>query len=1150
MATTYTRRITLYINGKEVRNDISSIKKEMNNLVREQSKMTIGSQQYVDHAKKIQQLKGVMAQHNNQLRETRRNWNVLGSAADKFNKYSQMAIGVFAGVVALAMGFKAAAEEANLFEERLDNLSALTGLTGKNLEWLGETAKATSIEITENGIRIKQAASDILDAYTKVGSQRPELLKNKEALHAVAKDAIILSEAAKMELEPAVKGLTTSLNQHNLAASESRRVINAMAAGSKEGAAEIPYLTEALEKSGTTMALMGVSFEENIGLIEAIAPKFAMARIAGTGLDRVFLKMKANQIGYASGIFNVQDALTELETRFKNGESSAELFGTEHAKMAEVLVQARGEVKRYTEAVTGTEIAIEQATINTSNATAKKAQAINRLKLILIEFGEKINPLFLKSTNLVTYLIKGLMATPKFIKENQLLIIALAGALAAYNAALIAAMFSQVKKLALDTREIAANAGIAAIATARVIGMKIYIAITGKATEAQIRFMNAQIAFGKAMALSPWGMAIAAITAVVLAVKGYDKYSAQAIQREKEKALAVSALTEVNTKLSETYNALEVDIKSLNKLGVEEKTALQDKIAKTIELTEAELLLQQAKQNEITGSNTRITAWQGLVNIFKSYGNAAVGMSLNIQDAAINGFEAGKTLQDGIDGITEKIAGMKRQQLDLNEILQAESIADKIGTETMSQMELKLSTYQTALRNVVIGSKDYIRIQEKINKLDTSLNTTRGKSGKITEAQQKILLDALVKTTNEKKSILTKQRADEEITEQQFNDRMDLIELASLESKKALLLNAGEEISEIDLEIANKRLSITNGRIKAETDAEEDAVKTKKAQLDKLKEDYEAVKALFKEDNEISPDGKLGDIEVIQDNLKTALEEELNAVQETEYFKTLAVEEQEAERAGIRKKYQDIFIASVKDQAKLWLDLGSQVGTLMGTMLSDQEITLQEFGKTMLLFALDVLEKQLEISIASATMQSLASPESIATYGIAGIAKAALLTGLIKAAFAYVKGQIANSGKDSKGYYEGGFTKGEGLYKAGEHGQKEWISPGWMVNDPNTGPLIESLENYRQHKTGLNPDIIKNAPTFFKGGYTPSSGNPEPVNQINDSINSELKKLIFANTQTLAKLPEEIRKLKLFVVTELIKKDLDTLSKIQAESKL
>jgi TP901 family phage tail tape measure protein len=374
-----------------VRNDIGSIGKAYTTLRNKQRQMTIGSKEYVEQTKKIRYLKSILDKHNAGLRSTTTLWQ---KTAGVFKTILPIfsATAIVAGFGQLIRKMNLAAEAADNFEERLDNLSALTGLEGSELEKLGDTAKATSVKITDGGVRIKQSADDIVDAYTKVGSQRPELLKNAEALAAVTEDAIILSEAAKSDLAPAVAGLTTTMNQFNLPASESRRIINAMAAGSKEGAADIPYLTAAVEKSGTTMNLMNVSLEENIGLIESIAPNYAKAELAGNSLDKVFLKLKDKQIGYASGTFNVNDALEELETRYKNGESAASIFGDEHAKMGELLVLNKAEFKRYTTAVTGTNTAIEQAVKNTNNAKAIQEQARNEFHLSAIELGKNLSP--------------------------------------------------------------------------------------------------------------------------------------------------------------------------------------------------------------------------------------------------------------------------------------------------------------------------------------------------------------------------------------------------------------------------------------------------------------------------------------------------------------------------------------------------------------------------------------------------------------------------------------------------------------------------------------------------------------------------------------------------------------------------------------
>lgn len=230
----------------------------------------------------------------------------------------------------------------NAFEKSVKGLSSLTGLTGSELDYLSDHAKKLSTSTLEGGIIIRQSATEIADAYKMIGSQRPELLRNKEALNQVTQEAIILSEAAEMELQPASKALTNSLNQFNASADQSRRFINVLAAGSQAGAGDINYLSQAIEKSGTTANLMGLEFEQLVALIETAAPKFSEAAVAGNSIDKVLMEMKAKQIGYRDGVFDVNAALDELAGRFAKGELAADIFGKEHAKMVEVLVDGRG----------------------------------------------------------------------------------------------------------------------------------------------------------------------------------------------------------------------------------------------------------------------------------------------------------------------------------------------------------------------------------------------------------------------------------------------------------------------------------------------------------------------------------------------------------------------------------------------------------------------------------------------------------------------------------------------------------------------------------------------------------------------------------------------------------------------------------------
>ncbi|MDV7390388.1 hypothetical protein RZS08_03500, partial [Arthrospira platensis SPKY1] len=89
---------------------------------------------------------------------------MFGTMADGFNKYFGMITAFAASLTGLVLGFRQAQSAANDFEEKVDNLSALTGLLGDELEWLSQKAKETSIGMTEDGVRIKQSANDIVDA--------------------------------------------------------------------------------------------------------------------------------------------------------------------------------------------------------------------------------------------------------------------------------------------------------------------------------------------------------------------------------------------------------------------------------------------------------------------------------------------------------------------------------------------------------------------------------------------------------------------------------------------------------------------------------------------------------------------------------------------------------------------------------------------------------------------------------------------------------------------------------------------------------------------------------------------------------------------------------------------------------------------------
>lgn len=127
------------------------------------------------------------------------------------------------------------------------------------------------------------------------------------------------------------------------------------------------------------------------------------------------------------------------------------------------------------------------------------------------------------------------------------------------------------------------------------------------------------------------------------------------------------------------------------------------------------------------------------------------------------------------------------------------------------------------------------------------------------------------------------------------------------------------------------------------------------------------------------------------------------------------------------------------------------VGVLAGEAIGDAEFDMEKFSKKFAISLLENVERVLFATVFKSTAEALASADSIATFGIAGIAKAALLTGLIKGAFAIVKAQIGQ-------FHDGGFTgSGNEWQPAGVVHKQEFVST--KKTTKKYRPILEALHS-------------------------------------------------------------------------------------------
>lgn len=392
--------------------------KELRNLIRDiNAKLSSGhvkrgSAEWKKYQEQLKLVNAEIRKVNGEIKETQ-GW--LTRFNNGFAKWGALAASGAAAITGVSLALSQLRKNRDDKEESAANLKALTGLDDNSIAWLTRQAEILSTAMDKSKLRITQSSKEILEAYMLVGSAKPDLLANKEALNAVTIEAMRLSSAAKMDLKEAVDAVTLSMNQYGASADKAAAYTNVMAAGSKFGSAAVQSITAAVTKAGVSASGANVSIEELVGSIETLAEKGIKDEVAGTGLKMFFLRLQTGAKETNPAIVGLQTALKNLQKLSVN--EVVKRFGAETYTVAKAMIDGADKVEYYTKAVTGTNIAMEQAAINSDTNKAKMAQYKNQIKEAGNVLMEKLNPSLSMLTGWTTKFIKAAPALIDFTKE-------------------------------------------------------------------------------------------------------------------------------------------------------------------------------------------------------------------------------------------------------------------------------------------------------------------------------------------------------------------------------------------------------------------------------------------------------------------------------------------------------------------------------------------------------------------------------------------------------------------------------------------------------------------------------------------------------------------------------------------------------------
>lgn len=424
------------------------------------------------------------------------------------------------------------------FQDGLAEVEAITGVTGEALDSLGAKARGSAKEFGGN-------AADSLENYKTILSKLgPDIGNSEVALDSMNKSSLTLSKTMNGDTKGAVDALTTSLLQFRVdlsdpikASEEMASMMNVMAAGAKEGAAEVPDISQSIRVAGVEASKANVSFVETNAAIQELARGGKVGAEAGTGLRNVLTKMSGADIlpkealeklrSYGVDMNIVSDTTLPFTTRLRElgkaqGDATAfaQVFGLENSATANILIRSVDAQDALQQKIAGTNVATEQASVIMGTYSEKMSRMkswIDDVGISIFNGSKSFLPFINGAFGAVDVLadLKNAQKGVSLIMDTQL----------GRGLKNIAGGFKTGSKAALGFLRDVALSGLAAVKAG---GRFLITALTGIGSfvTSLITATAAQLGLNVAMTANPIGLIVigiaAAIGAIVLMIKYWD----------------------------------------------------------------------------------------------------------------------------------------------------------------------------------------------------------------------------------------------------------------------------------------------------------------------------------------------------------------------------------------------------------------------------------------------------------------------------------------------------------------------------------------------------------------------------------------------------------------------------------------------------
>jgi TP901 family phage tail tape measure protein len=319
--------------------------------------------------------------------------NNTAKAFDKTNK-SMQAVSNQAhaqNILNLAQPLLDGAQGAYAYDASLKELSAITGVVGKELDMIGGNARKSAVDFGGD-------AAESVKSYTLLLSKlTPEIAKNPEALDMMGNSVALLGETMHGDLTGAANAASSAMNQFGVdltdpvaAAKEMDVMLNNMASSAKVGNQEVNQVAQGLDNSGASAKKANVSFIETNAALQVLGKYGKEGAEGGVALNNVLAVMGKKEFLPKEVLKQLKDAgvnvdvlsdknksladrISELKKLSGKDEVLGAMFGTENTIAISGLLSSVDLLKQYTTDITKDQTALADmaATMGTSYQESK-----------------------------------------------------------------------------------------------------------------------------------------------------------------------------------------------------------------------------------------------------------------------------------------------------------------------------------------------------------------------------------------------------------------------------------------------------------------------------------------------------------------------------------------------------------------------------------------------------------------------------------------------------------------------------------------------------------------------------------------------------------------------------------------------------------